>query len=603
MRLHWFLAAWLSFTAIAGSSLDLKSQELGIRAPAATSNRDTTAYNVKTYGAAGDGQRYVSGVTTSNDGTHVTIADGYFTSADIGKFISITGAGEGGSAVATTIAAIIDRKQIVLADAAAKSVSLARETIVYGTDDYAAINAAILATKTSEPISTDRQGAVLVFPSGIYIVKSSINVTSTFYLTIEGQRSEIFGAIRHKPVLDMVGSRYLIVRDLTIVGDSGFRPNIGIQIGRVNSTSLFSVDNQYLENVQMYGYFSLAGLYNFAVETSTFMRLHIENWASGGYGLIQDGLNHFNVTSEFVTMTLPAESPQSFNEKTFIGADIRAFGSESDAIWLGGTSRHQFLGSYTCGSRNSVVLYGSAAGRFNSLLRSEIHMECGTAGYFFTGPNSVQNVYGIVLSDFNFNCPNGSVFKADKNVTRIGMFNADITILYFQYKSSRWFDVPSRYQILGDVSGTSLGWVFPDKLIGTTNLGSEPYNGAREIYGLTAANGANIRGYLAHGPDVLTNSAELTVGGPMTISYPAAAPILRLKIRGGKIAKLQVKLPSTEELVDQQVIRIAANGTISRLDLRPATGQSVSGPPTTLSVSSPFAMQWDAGARLWWRIQ
>jgi hypothetical protein len=73
----------------------------------------------------------------------LTVADGWFSSGDVGKRIVVGSAGADGENFATTIRAVSSKSQVTLAEAARVSVTTDKGYIAYGSDDSAAINAAL----------------------------------------------------------------------------------------------------------------------------------------------------------------------------------------------------------------------------------------------------------------------------------------------------------------------------------------------------------------------------------------------------------------------------------------------------------------------------
>lgn len=120
--------------------------------------------NVKDYGAHGNYTGSTTGAMTSGTGV-LTDASGTFSSAtDVGKVITVVGAGASGVDLSTTIASVQSATQATLSVAASTTVSAAGYG--YGSDDSAAINAAITAAGAL--------GATVYLPPGGYAVGSSI---------------------------------------------------------------------------------------------------------------------------------------------------------------------------------------------------------------------------------------------------------------------------------------------------------------------------------------------------------------------------------------------------------------------------------------------
>ena len=130
----------------------------------------TSIFNVMSYGATGNGVIKQDGAQGSS-AADFTSASGIFTSADVGKVISIFGGGDSGGVMnlTTTIAAVISATEITLASSLLYAVSGA--TYVYGTDDTAAIQAAINATAMQD------YGKVY-FPEGVFIVNGPFQSSS-----------------------------------------------------------------------------------------------------------------------------------------------------------------------------------------------------------------------------------------------------------------------------------------------------------------------------------------------------------------------------------------------------------------------------------------
>lgn len=95
---------------------------------------------VKDHGAKGD---LFLGSNCTASGTGITLADANLTQADVGKKISINGAGTGGASYAGTIATVTGSHTGTLSVAVATNVAGAYYG--YGTDDTAAFNAALAA--------------------------------------------------------------------------------------------------------------------------------------------------------------------------------------------------------------------------------------------------------------------------------------------------------------------------------------------------------------------------------------------------------------------------------------------------------------------------
>ncbi len=144
-------------------------------------------FNVKDYGALGDGKR-LTGVTSSSGSSSVTVSTGAFTSADVGKVAIIYTVSAAGTI--TTIQSVQSSTQITLATTAGITAGSGSGLIVYGTDNTTAMQNAITAagsslnyessfvTNPNQPMGMGN--ALVTAPSGsgqaIYIITSALTI-------------------------------------------------------------------------------------------------------------------------------------------------------------------------------------------------------------------------------------------------------------------------------------------------------------------------------------------------------------------------------------------------------------------------------------------
>lgn len=118
-------------------------------------------FNVRAYGAKGDGKVILDGAMTSGSAT-LTSATASFTMNDVGKVIQVKGAAASGvTTLVTTIQAYTNATTVTLAASASTTVSSAQ--VMWGTDDTSAIQAAINAAVAWARANS---GAVTVFFAG-----------------------------------------------------------------------------------------------------------------------------------------------------------------------------------------------------------------------------------------------------------------------------------------------------------------------------------------------------------------------------------------------------------------------------------------------------
>lgn len=382
------------------------------------------------------------------------------------------------------------------------------------TDDTAAINATFAAARASI-IGGDKLAQV-VFPIGKYKTTGDINATgfvsTAFGVQIIGQGAEIdcqdTGIAPNLGVcLDLLGDRYVTIRDLSIVGNGSSTPVIGIQIGRISAAS---ADEIQLDNVFIQGNFTEADFYNFASESSQFTHSRFWNNANNGYCVIMDGINHFAAASQFVTQTNPANTFQSFIQDIFIDGDFRELGTGGAPLWMSAAKQHSYINTYLAATAGTTaiatVLYslaGTTPAYFDLLF--DVHTETAAVAYDFliTGTNTTPVLSGLRYT--NVTSPASlSIFKADTGITTVTLRNTHLDIGFFAVASATVLDQPSIYTWDGSFTTPLVAnWVPPANGSLTLLIGDKLTNGAYGTSGVAtmsaqypdaATAGGNTRG-------------------------------------------------------------------------------------------------------------
>lgn len=342
------------------------------------------------------------------------------------------------------------------------------------TDDAPAINTAIAHLRALEKsIDGFPFGPKLLFPTGRYFVKSSIDMTrlQILNMVLEGSGSVIVGGCPGEPVIDAMGSRWLMFRDLTIVGQEGTMPSVGLQIGRITDAS---ADNHRFVDLKILGHFGLTCLMNVAAETTGFDHIFLWNFNkdTDSFCLIQDGLNHFLTKSKFVSTRTIQNRDDSFNENEFINCDFRHAGG-GIPIFMGGTSRHRFYRCYAVGL--GVAAFNIYSGH-NSHDMLEIDCHCETSAlrsiFLFTGILPRPVIRGFSFKD---HAPRASkfIFSSDASVEHVTLEHAKIEIGFYPTPSCKVFEVPLKWSITGTYySSMSEQWNAGSQFKGTAYLGS-----------------------------------------------------------------------------------------------------------------------------------
>lgn len=173
----------------------------GAFTPGSISQLDGTVgwLNVKDplYGAKGDGVMVTDAAINSGQNI-LTSTTATFTSADIGKVVMVDGAGGTNIPLGTTISGFTDSHHVTLTANASATVS--GMTCYYGTDDHAAIVAALTAahnlqTRGDDSHFTSKFVPVIYFPFAIYMNGSSVTPSFGQALDIRGDNSLIISPL------------------------------------------------------------------------------------------------------------------------------------------------------------------------------------------------------------------------------------------------------------------------------------------------------------------------------------------------------------------------------------------------------------------------
>lgn len=315
--------------------------------------------SVKMFGAKGDTRTITdAAMSHTSNPTHLGSASAAFTLADITKQVYVQGAGAAGVNLSATIIGIVGSTVAILSVGASTTVSAAVSTI--GTDDTAAINAALAATP---------QGGTLYFPAGNYTVTSTIKLPGTYAIQIKGagRLSNVIGCgfaifwftvagqyMEHILVSDPVGDPATIgiyiysgtpgnpitqvsFFDVVVVGNqSGSPAGVGIQLRDgvnihfkvctvaafhdgllLDNASAFNttlrLDNCYLLNNTAYGWNTGTGVSN------DLSASHCDFEGNGSAGIVCRGQNVVVMMSHF--------EANAINQVEIVSGDLFSFGN------------------------------------------------------------------------------------------------------------------------------------------------------------------------------------------------------------------------------------------------------------------------------------
>ena len=476
------------------------SVSTGSVTPRSLADRGADWFNVKDYGAVGDGV-YISAAIPVQAGTppQLVVSGAAFKTTDVGKFLSVTGIGSAGAALATTIASCVNATTITVANAASTFVTSSTQTVVYGTDDSAAIQAAFTAagagvagnsTKAASRIGNNYPTTVL-FPDAIYIVRTTLDATSYIGGTIRGFGGAwLYGAITpqvnsNAAVIDAINGYNTKIDGISIYGDAGLTPTTGIQWGRYRApgTGVPATGRCAMSNVTTSGYFSIAAVYAMMCETTVYTNLNLNNAANaaGGYSaanpaaaMIDDGSNRFGLTS-YLTFTLSANVAVTNTVVTYIGCRFIASGTGSPGLWMSNVNGRRLIGCYWSSPGDAtVVIYMTSSIRSKDLVfwgNMEGNNTTLQADSFYFDGSGNTLISGLDVRT-SANNPGANLFNNNASITLIKAddikVSADAVPL-----GTTVFANPSVWNIgNGDFSFSSAaaGWNYPASFYGRLNI-------------------------------------------------------------------------------------------------------------------------------------
>lgn len=362
------------------------------------------------------------------------------------------------------------------------------------TDATASLNACLNSFRTA----LASKSGVLVIAPGKYRTTGPLNFTNiqTHGATILADGVVIDPQFSGGIAVDAHATRFLHLSGLTITTSGENVPDVGFAIGRISSAV---ADDNYLENLSVTGNYAKAACYNLAGETTTWVKPKCWNAQTGGYGLVLDGYNHWQIPSTFQTVSLTADTAVSFNENLFLTLDARETGG-GNGIWLGHVSRHSFPGCYiglTGGSTSSnVVIYSVSGQPTTSFLNLDCHTETSSAAHaiLLSGTTATPAISQLTWFDQQ-PFANTSLFALDTGVTGAAITGANLHLGTFQ-AGANLVDTPSAYTFSGSLNMAS-----------TTGYNLTQWAGPRWF-----------NGQLAGVPQVICNAGLASGAAPSTTS-------------------------------------------------------------------------------------
>ncbi|KPF47061.1 hypothetical protein [Rhizobium sp. AAP43] len=132
------------------------------------------AISAKDFGARGDAVVQRATVSIASGAAVLTVGAALFSAGDVGKSIAVEGAGAAGGILNSTILSFTSSTQVTLSTNASTTLSVStNKTVAFGTDNYAAIVAALDVAGSTRTVNV---------PDGLYYVSQAIVRTTPFKL-------------------------------------------------------------------------------------------------------------------------------------------------------------------------------------------------------------------------------------------------------------------------------------------------------------------------------------------------------------------------------------------------------------------------------------
>lgn len=410
----------ISAGTISGATIDnaVSTAAGGTTARTLTSHF-SDSLNALDYGVSNAGYYNPAAVITVRAGTPtlLNVTGANFNSGNVGNLIFIRGIGANGAELATTISAVNSATQVVLSTAASTFVVNGAESVAYGADQAAAINS-FLDSYVGNSALTQH----VVFPSGVYIVDSaSLNFTLLQNKLVDMTGAVFYGATNGVGVIDGLGIYSTTLKGGTVIGDCLLPPSTGVQIGRYLTGSQAFGRNR-LSDLNLNGCFSLTPLYNLMSETTLFDHVQTRDSMASTYGAIFDGSYHFGLTSQYLTVSLPTDTPQTFTLNSIVNSSFVDFGSGGSGVWISNAEGHSWnVADYVSAPQNGFVIWSNSTVR-TADVDMRVKIEGGPStpvnDFYFDGPSTAtgSSIVGLKYST-NQNQATGFVFAKNSNLS------------------------------------------------------------------------------------------------------------------------------------------------------------------------------------------
>lgn len=240
-------------------------------------------------------------------------------------------------------------------------------------------------------------------------------------------------------IIDATGSRFMRWDNVAVYGDCSSvganAPNIGVQIGRY-TLGAAEADVHSFKDLSVNGCFKFAHFYNVSSETNLFDHpvMIADSPSAVKYGFVQDGANHFNISSTFVTAEIAVDTAGSFLVNTVLSGSFQTNASASSfPIWMTNTASHKFINSYAASQTACVNLYGITGTNPNTDAHFELLCEAAPVLDVFRldGTEAAPTFHNLYWKG-PASAVSRSIFYREASVTGANCYNCTIDNFQFQ---------------------------------------------------------------------------------------------------------------------------------------------------------------------------
>lgn len=371
-----------------------------------------------TYGALGDARVVGDGAMSSGSAT-LTSATAAFVAGDVGKSVSVKGAAATGvTTLVTTIQTVNSSTNVTLAASNASGGALSNAVVIVGTDDTAAIQAAVTAAEAY--LAAGHTYAQVYFPPRAFVVAGALSTagsgngqivfgvyTTSAVKKILEFRGETHGAaaVRHweQVVPQFSGSCLLSLKvysstsaqitDLNANGNPGVisGPNEGTSNGLAYGASArYSNVMAVLTDLTILTTHSAYGLTIGAANFYGCANAHIENFAYGTAGTVASPSTDYTSPGTFGTgLSVGLLLPAPGNNDNSIAKNVSCGGGYTYALFLTEhTVMDRYMALYCWAGLCAVGSYAGSVGSVHAMKVLSASIEACTHELYIVGVGS-----------------------------------------------------------------------------------------------------------------------------------------------------------------------------------------------------------------------